>query len=317
MQELILSVAISTGTATLLGPYVIPKLRQLKFGQSIREEGPQSHQVKAGTPTMGGILIIMGFLSTMLFLQRFSLQSLAVTAGLLLFGSVGFIDDYIKVVLKRNLGLRAYQKIIGQTAIGIFVGYLGYLNGPDMLVPFTKLTLHLGIWFIPVMLVVFLAVTNAVNLTDGLDGLASGTTIFSALFFAAAAVKMGQGDVAVASLALAGGCLGFLFFNKYPAKVFMGDAGSLAIGGALGAIAMILKLPLFLPFVGLVFVLETLSVIIQVTSFKLTGKRVFKMSPIHHHFELSGWKETKVVRVFWTTAFLAAVVAWVILSLSI
>lgn len=306
MLDTALSLLVAFGIVAALGPFLIPKLKELKFGQSIRELGPQSHQVKSGTPTMGGVLIIVGFLGSVLFMQKFSFQTTVITLGLLLFGLIGFLDDYIKIIKKRNLGLRAWQKIVGQTVFGLFLGYMGYLSGPYLLIPFMETPIYLGWLYVPFMLIVFLAVTNAVNLTDGLDGLASSVSVMTALFFVAAAMKYGQEDIAYGTLALIGGCLGFLIFNKYPAKVFMGDTGSLAIGGAFGAIAMLLHMQLYLILVGIVFVMETLSVIIQVGSYKLTKKRVFKMAPLHHHFELSGWKEVKVVLVFATVAALAS-----------
>lgn len=313
MSEMLLAVGISFGSVALLGPFLIPKLRELKFGQSIRELGPQSHLAKAGTPTMGGILILIGFLSSVLFLQHFTLKTAIITLGLLLFGLVGFLDDYIKIVMKRNLGLRAYQKIIFQTVFSLILGYLGYLLGPYVLIPFTQQTFDMGLMYIPFMWVVFLAVTNAVNLTDGLDGLASSVSIMTALFFVAASLKLAETDTLLATLALIGGCLGFLLFNKYPAKVFMGDTGSLALGGAFGAIAMVLHMQIYLIFVGLIFVVETLSVILQVGSYKLRKKRIFKMAPLHHHFELSGWKETKVVAVFACVAACASVLGYLVL----
>lgn len=293
----------------------IPILR--KAGQNIREEGPKSHYAKAGTPSMGGIAIILGTIVGCLVGMKYSVDLMAAILVFVLFGLIGFFDDYLKVVKKNNLGLRAYQKfglqIIISVAFAIYMAY-GSGDGTSVWIPFVNMDFDFGIWYIPFIAFVLLAMTNAVNLTDGLDGLASGVTILVALFFAVAAVTYNvSAGGGIFCAALTGGCLGFLVFNKNPAKVFMGDTGSLALGGGLAAAAIVMHLELLLPIAGFVYVLEALSVIIQVVSFKTTGKRVFKMAPIHHHFELCGLKEKKVVVLFWGMALICCIIGLVIL----
>lgn len=287
----------------ILGPIFIPLLRKLKIGQNVREEGPKTHLKKSGTPTMGGIIILIALVITVLtsgLLNRDMYVLLLSTFG---FGIIGFIDDYIKVVKKRSLGLRAYQKLIGQIILAIILAiYQSSTSvlGTKLIVPFLKNHyLDLGPLYVPFIAFVVVATVNSVNLTDGLDGLASGVTLIILSFFGLVAMNFGMESISIFSTTLAGACLGFLIHNAYPAKVFMGDTGSMALGGAVSAIAILLNLPLIIPIVGGIYFVEALSVIIQVTSFKLTGKRVFLMSPLHHHFEQKGWKETKVVAVFW------------------
>lgn len=287
----------------ILGPIFIPLLRKLKIGQNVREEGPKTHLKKSGTPTMGGIIILIALVITVLtsgLLNRDMYVLLLSTFG---FGIIGFIDDYIKVVKKRSLGLRAYQKLIGQIILAIILAiYQSSTSvlGTKLIVPFLKNHyLDLGPLYVPFIAFVVVATVNSVNLTDGLDGLASGVTLIILSFFGLVAMNFGMESISIFSTTLAGACLGFLIHNAYPAKVFMGDTGSMALGGAVSAIAILLNLPLIIPIVGGIYFAEALSVIIQVTSFKLTGKRVFLMSPLHHHFEQKGWKETKVVAVFW------------------
>lgn len=308
--DLLFSLLASFALAFILGPRLIPFMTKLKFGQTIREEGPESHQAKAGTPTMGGFLIILGFLFAVLITGSFSMNSLIVVLSIVLFGLIGFIDDFIKVVMKQNLGLRAYQKVILQLIFGAVVVMAGYYHNPDILIPFTGLKIQLGVVFIPLMILYFMFVSNAVNLTDGLDGLASGVTVVVGLFLTAAALKLGSQENAVLSLALVGATLAFLYYNRHPAKIFMGDTGSLAIGGALCGITMNLGLQFMSPVFGMIFLVEALSVILQVASFKTRGKRIFKMSPLHHHYELSGWSEEKVVKTFWAVSVLFGVIAW-------
>ncbi|MCT4631754.1 MAG: phospho-N-acetylmuramoyl-pentapeptide-transferase [Firmicutes bacterium] len=312
MKTVLIAFVVAVVASLGSGPIILPMLRRLKVGQSIREEGPKSHMSKAGTPTMGGIIILIGLvfgiasyfkLDTNMNLMLFS------TIG---FGLIGFLDDYIKVVLKRNLGLRAYQKIIGQLLVSVVLAYYASRMGTDIYVPIIKKYIDLGFLYIPFMVFVMLAVTNAVNLTDGLDGLAGSITLIVTGFFGYFAYTMGYLSVAVFAAALMGGCIGFLKYNNFPAKVFMGDTGSLALGGAIAAMAILTKSVLLIPVAGGIFVAETLSVIIQVISFKTTGKRVFKMSPLHHHYELSGWKETKVVRVFRIVSVILCIVAYLI-----
>ena len=305
---LVITIAISFLITFLLSPIVIPFLKRLKFGQSIREDGPKSHMKKSGTPTMGGIMIIVSILATSLIIvHKFSPDPIGYELYLLLFvllgyGIIGFLDDFIKVALKRNLGLTSKQKMFGQLLIAvIFYGILYYLEYPTYLkVPGTSIQWDLG-WAYG-LLVVFMLVgtSNAVNLTDGLDGLLAGTAVIAfGAFGILAWYGFPQYEVTIFALATVGALLGFLVFNAHPAKVFMGDTGSLALGGALAAIAILAKLELLLVIIGGVFVIETLSVIIQVISFQLTGRRVFKMSPLHHHYELLGWSEWRVVTTFW------------------
>jgi phospho-N-acetylmuramoyl-pentapeptide-transferase len=302
MQNLIMPAAVAFLIALALGPVLIPILRRLKFGQSIREEGPQRHQAKAGTPTMGGLLILVALTVPAVIFAGQSAEvwlALFVTLG---HGLIGFIDDYIKVVLKRNLGLKAREKILGQIVMAVALAYIAttyFGRGTDLWIPFLGANLDFGLLYYVLIFCVLIGTTNAVNLTDGLDGLAAGTTTIAAAAYAVIALVFGKQPLAVFCLSLAGAALGFLRYNAHPAKVFMGDTGSLALGGALAAVAVLTKTELLLVIVGGVFVIEALSVIIQVISFKSTGKRVFRMSPIHHHFELGGWPETKVVAVFW------------------
>lgn len=294
------SAAVAFIIVLLLGPIVIPALKKFKFGQSIREEGPESHQVKSGTPTMGGIMFIIALLiSSIVVYQGVTgplVVALITTIG---FGFIGLLDDSLKIIRKKNLGLRAYQKLIGQIIFSLILTIYAYNNiGSDIHIPFTSSFIDLGWFYIPFMVFVIVAVTNSVNLTDGLDGLASGVTLIIAVFFAVVTFGLGNKDLSIFCGALSGALLGFLKYNSYPAQVFMGDTGSLALGGAIAALAILLKMPIILIIVGLIYVIETLSVIIQVASFKLTGKRAFKMAPIHHHFEYLGWHETKIVSLF-------------------
>lgn len=295
-------VLISFFVSMVLGPMFIPLLHKLKFGQSIREEGPESHKKKAGTPTIGGIIFILSSVITMTILRvRPSDEAMMALYSFIAFGLIGFIDDALKVLHKKNLGLKAYQKmlmIVITSSIFAFYAASNSSIGTSIMMPFTNLIWNLGVWYIPFIIFYFASVTNAVNLTDGLDGLATSVTLLIMTFFGLVSFSMGHITLAVFCAALAGALLGFLRYNAYPARVFMGDTGSLALGGAVASVAMILKLPLLVVIVGGIYVAEALSVVIQVASFKLTGKRVFKMSPLHHHFELSGWHETKIVSIF-------------------
>lgn len=296
---------ISFLIAYLIGPKILPILRKLKFGQTVRDDGPQSHLQKNGTPTMGGIIFIIAILISGIigiFLVPSSKRDILFALSfVLLFGLVGFIDDYIKVVKKRSLGLRAREKIIMQlvfaTALGIFQMNTSAL-GTGIIVPFTSIVIDLGILYVPFLVFIIIALVNSVNLTDGLDGLASIVTVIVAAAFGCIASIMEYTGVSQFMAIVAGGCLGFLRVNKYPAKVFMGDTGSMALGGAVTAAAIILNLELLVPIICFVYFMESVSVILQVGSYKLTKKRIFKMAPIHHHFELCGWHETKVVKVF-------------------
>lgn len=299
----------------VLMPIFIPLLKRMKFGQSIREEGPESHMKKTGTPTMGGLVFLISIIITVLLVAWFAdlLNAKVLILLLVLFGYglIGFLDDFIKVVLKRNLGLTSLQKLIAQIIIAV-ISFL-VLNGIDfetgVMIPFTDIALELSwlyVFFIVFWLVGF---SNAVNLTDGLDGLVAGTASIAFAAFGILAIYQDEIGIAIFTFSVTGGLLGFLIFNKYPAKVFMGDTGSLALGGALAMVSILLKQELLLLLIGLVFVIETASVILQVGSFKLRQKRIFKMSPIHHHFELSGWSEWKVVIVFWSVGLISAAIA--------
>ena len=312
-KQLIYTIIVGFFITLILGPLIIPFLKKLKVGQTIREEGPQSHMVKGGTPTIGGIIIIISILITSLTSGMVNKDLMVALGATLAFGLIGFIDDFIKVVLKRSLGLRAYQKLLLQTIVAILLAvYQSNTSvvGTKIIIPFIdgNLTIgnitipqyfDIGILYIPFIVFVVVATVNSVNLTDGLDGLASGVTLIITGFFSLLAMSWGYSSIAIFASAVTGACLGFLRFNTHPAQVFMGDTGSLALGGAVATMAILMNVSLVIPIVGGIYFAESLSVIIQVLSFKTTGKRVFKMSPLHHHYELSGWAETKVVTVFW------------------
>lgn len=308
-------IAVAFILTALIGMAIIPLLRRLKFGQSIREEGPDAHKKKAGTPTMGGLIFLSAIIITMLALSYIyedvlTTQTIVLMIVLVGFGVIGFLDDFIIVVMKRNLGLTSIQKLIGQIIIA-FIAYFLLKMGPfdtTVDIPFTNFSIDLGIFYVAFLVFWLVGFSNAVNLTDGLDGLVAGTSTIAFAAFGVYGLVYEQVDIAIFSFVVAGAMLGFLLFNMKPAKVFMGDTGSLALGGVLAMLSILVKQELLLVVIGIVYVVETLSVMIQVTSFKLTGKRVFKMSPIHHHFELSGWSERKIVIVFWGVAFLAAMV---------
>ena len=293
---LILSIIFSL----VSGPIAIPLLSKLKFGQNIREEGPESHLKKAGTPTMGGIIFILSSLIVMLILgNKFNDKAMIALYSLIAFGFIGFLDDLLKMLKKQSEGLKPGQKMILLLIFSIALAIYGYYNlNTNLLIPFTSFEIQLGILYIPFVVIIYAATTNAVNLTDGLDGLATSVSILVLTFFTIVCFMMKETSLAVFCVVLIGGLIGFLKYNAYPAKIFMGDTGSLAIGGAIATVAIILEQPLLIIIVGGVYVFETLSVIIQVTSFKLTGKRVFKMAPVHHHFEKCGWSEIKIVTVF-------------------
>lgn len=300
MDKLIYSVLVAFVISFAIAPLIIPILHKFKFGQNIRKDGPQSHLKKQGTPTMGGIIFIISTCITMILMLR-NPQDEAMIAlyALIVFGAIGFLDDSLKIIKKQNEGLTSGQKMILLVIASIAFGvYASKHIGTDIMIPFTENTWNLKLLFVPFIVFYFAAVTNAVNLTDGLDGLCSSVTILVMTFFALVSLYMGYYSLAIFCGILAGAILGFLKYNSYPAQIFMGDGGSLALGGAIAAVAMILKLELLVVIVGGIYVMETLSVIIQVASFKLTGKRVFKMAPIHHHFELKGWHESKIVAVF-------------------
>lgn len=300
--RILIPVLISFVLSVILGPVVIPILRRLKMGQTEREEGVQSHLKKAGTPTMGGVIILASIVITCLFFLKDYPKILPILFLTVGFGLIGFLDDYLKVVLKRSDGLLPWQKMGLQILItGIFAFYMVKIaNVPLTLkIPFLSGEyLDLGICTIPVLFIVVIGTVNGVNFTDGLDGLASSVTVLVATFFTVVAIGT-QSGIEPITCAVVGALLGFLLFNVYPASVFMGDTGSLALGGFVAATAYMLQMPLFIAIVGLIYLVEVLSVMIQVAYFKKTGgKRIFKMAPIHHHFELCGWSETRVVAVF-------------------
>lgn len=304
---------IAFGVTALLGIVLIPYLRKLKFGQSIKEIGPTWHKKKQGTPTMGGIMFIIGILAAVIVGFLFTVASndfqveeaacVRLFAGLIMalgFGLMGFLDDYIKVVKRRNLGLRAFQKILIQLFLAIayvFVLQISGVSSTIVDIPFLG-QLDLNWLYYPVMIFIILGTTNAVNLTDGIDGLAASVTFVVSLGFMAYAMKLQDSYIGVLAVATAAACLGFLMWNFHPAKVFMGDTGSMFLGGLVVAMAFGIDMPILIAIVGFVYLMEALSVILQVISFKTTGKRIFKMSPIHHHFEMSGWSEVKIVAVF-------------------
>lgn len=293
----------------LLGLAAIPLARKYKARQSIREEGPKSHRIKAGTPTMGGLFML---LAALLVIGGNHLYDPAVLLLVLItFGHalLGFLDDFIKAEKKRNLGLTARQKLLGQLILSIVFcfGCVEYLGLPTSIsIPFIDTDISIGDFYYPFVVLVVVGASNAVNLTDGLDGLAAGCCIIAFGAYALFCYWSGMPDLTAFALIIAGCCAGFLVYNYHPAKIFMGDTGSLALGGAIAGIAVITRTELLLVFLGLIFVVEALSVILQVASFQLTGKRIFKMSPIHHHFELCGWNEVRVVWTFWLVELCAA-----------
>ncbi len=306
MRDLFMAAAIAAGVCALSGPLLLPFLRNLKFGQQVRSDGPRTHLQKTGTPTMGGVMFIFSLSLGTLFITGFVTRVVVVLLAALSFGLIGFLDDFIKIVKKRPLGLKAREKIWGQLfCAGLFVliavVYLG--RGTEVVIPVLEWSYQLGWAYVPFAMLVMVATTNTVNLTDGLDGLAAGVTVFVALAYLFITAAWNMQDMSVFCAALLGTCLGFLLFNIHPARLFMGDTGAMTLGGAVGALAVITKTELLLVVIGGVYVLEALSDIIQVAYFKMTGgKRFFRMSPLHHHFELLGWSEQRVVVLFWTAS---------------
>jgi phospho-N-acetylmuramoyl-pentapeptide-transferase len=333
--------ALAVITAMLLsliiGPWIINRLKTISVTQQIRDDGPQSHMKKTGTPTMGGIIIILSiFLTMMLWGDIGNIYIWVMIASLIGYGGIGLVDDYLKVVRKNPKGLRAWYKFGAQIALAFLIGILLYTNPNDpyksvLSVPFFKRWLfELGWFYIPFSIVVIVGASNAVNLTDGIDGLAIGLVAVAALAnmilvyisgnakfaqYLQVLYLQGTGELTVFCGAMLGAALGFLWFNSYPADVFMGDVGSLGLGGALGTLAVITKHEIVLTVVGGIFVIETLSVVFQVASFKLTGKRIFRMAPIHHHFELKGWHESKVIVRFWIVGIMLALLSLATLKL--
>ena len=324
----------------VLGPWTIERLRRLQVGQYIRDEGPKAHQSKAGTPTMGGVLILAGILvPTLLWADLTNRNIWILVLSTLAYGAVGFADDYIKVVKRRNLGLTGRRKLFWQFAIGLAVGFaIWALAQADpkeystrIAFPFFKQVVpDLGVLYVLFALLLLTLSSNAVNLTDGLDGLAIGTTLIAAAAFTGLSYvssharfaeyldllhQPGAGEITVFCGAMVGAAMGFLWWNCYPAQVFMGDVGALALGGALGTVALLIKQELLIFFVGGLFMIEAFSVIVQVLSFRLTGRRVFRMSPLHHHFELVGWKEPQIIIRFWIVGFIFALFTLMTLKL--
>lgn len=311
MMSVVYAAVFSFIICLLVGPFSISLLRRLKFGQSIRIDGPQSHLQKSGTPTMGGIIIVLAIIIAVFFFVNDLTDAIWVMFAVVGFGFIGLLDDLVIIVAKRSLGLKAREKLFGQIALATLIAFYVYGRpelGTQVMIPFTRQWIDLGILYIPFAVFVLVALSNAVNITDGLDGLAAGTVAIAASAFAYISLRSGNTDLTVVAAAIAGACLGFSWFNAYPAQVFMGDTGALALGAGLGTLSLLLKRELVVPLVGGVFVIETLSVVIQVTVYKLTRKRVFKMSPIHHHFELKGWMETKVVTRFWIIGLLCGII---------
>ena len=302
----------------VFGKIGIPLLQRLKAQQSIREDGPQAHLAKAGTPTMGGLFMMLALVVTVCIVPPYS-----VTLWMLLFltlghGALGFSDDFIKAVKRRNLGLTAKQKLLGQAVLAIIFCYISiaYAALPTTLwIPLVDITVDLGYAYYVLAFIIILGTTNAVNLTDGLDGLATGISAIAGAAFAVVGLLVGSLSVTFFGIIVSAVCLGFLYFNANPAKVFMGDTGSLAVGGAFAGMAIATKTELLLIVIGFVFVVEALSVILQVASFKTRGVRIFRMSPIHHHFELGGWSERKVVYVFWSVSLVMALLGIALLSM--
>ncbi len=302
----------------VFGKIGIPLLQRLKAQQSIREDGPQAHLAKAGTPTMGGLFMLLALVMTICIVPPYS-----VTLWMLLFltlghGALGFSDDFIKAVKRRNLGLTAKQKLLGQAVLAIVFCYISiaYAALPTTIwIPLVDNTVDLGYAYYVLAFIIILGTTNAVNLTDGLDGLATGISAIAGAAFAVVGLLVGSLSVTFFGIIVSAVCLGFLYFNANPAKVFMGDTGSLALGGAFAGMAIATKTELLLIVIGFVFVVEALSVILQVASFKTRGVRIFRMSPIHHHFELGGWSERKVVYVFWAVSLVMALLGIALLSM--
>ncbi len=333
MNRPIIATLISFVFVIAICPFMIPFLEKLKFGQSERELGPESHYKKAGTPTMGGVAMVIAIIIACLFFIRNTDANLGFAILITsIFALIGFLDDFIKITQKNviksdkgvsvaSLGMLPRYKLILQlstaTALAVYAAFHPSL-GTNIIVPFLKNSFDLGWFFIPFVIIAVVAVVNAVNLTDGLDGLASGVTMIVLVFFIVSAIRTGFDSMGIFGASVAGACLGFLSYNFNPAKVFMGDTGSMALGGAVAVIAILTKTELFIILAGAIYVIETLSVTLQVGYFKLSGgKRLFKMAPIHHHFELSGWSETRIVIVFWTFSVICVLISMMALQVTV
>lgn len=318
-MEILLPFVASFVLTVGLMPLFIGYFNRKKIGQTTREEGPLWHEVKTGTPTMGGTVFMAAILVILLvsswMMRLLTTNVWMIVLAFLFFGVIGFLDDFISIFKKQNEGLSSKQKFIAQLIFSAVVLGIGYLGGANLTIPFFNLQISGAILLIPFGIAWITGFSNAVNLTDGLDGLAGGLNIIAYSAYFAIAYAADRMDVALACLIVVGALLGFLFYNKKPAKIFMGDVGSLALGAGLAVISLVLNSPWSLLIIGIVFVIETASVIIQVAVFKKTGKRVFRMSPIHHHFEMVGWSESKVVGVFWFVGIIAAILFFTITSL--
>ncbi len=308
LRAVVFTMGVAFILSVIIGPLLIPILRRLKFGQQIRADGPATHRKKSGTPTMGGVIILLALSLAFFNVGEKNGEFYILVISALGFGLVGFLDDYIKIAFKRSLGLTAKQKLAGQLLVSAAVCWqlIRIGHSTDLTVPGLDGSISLGWLYYPFVVIMMLAISNAVNFTDGLDGLLSGNSAIALGAFAIIAMYHSEQQSAMFAAAMIGGVLGFLVYNAHPAKVFMGDTGSLGIGGGLAAVAILTKTELLFIVIGGIFVIELLSVIIQVASFKTRGKRVFKMSPIHHHFELVGWSEWRIVVTFWLVGILFA-----------
>lgn len=316
MANIYLTVALSFVLVLFSGPIAIPILRRLKVGQTIRSQGPARHQIKAGTPTMGGLLFVAATTITAIVFGQRSTELWLLLGLFIAFAGIGFADDYLKVVKRQSLGLKARSKLLLQVASGIafYSVIVSEGIGTWLRVPVVNWTIDLGPWYAPFVILVIIGTANAVNLTDGLDGLAAGSSVIVLSFFLLVALMQGTTDLAIFAGALGAALAGFLFFNAHPAQVIMGDIGSLSIGAAMSGLAVLTKTELLLPIAGGLFVIEALSVMVQVGYFRITGgRRLLRMSPLHHHFELSGWSEQRVVSAFWALSVLFAALALMVL----
>lgn len=305
--------AVGLALSWALGPALIPWFQRVRFGQTIRDVGPSSHLQKQGTPTMGGVLFLLPLVVAVALLRPDDLAAWSLVFIIIGYGFIGLSDDLLKVVLKRPLGLKAREKLLWQLILAVaFVWFMQVHLGADRrwLLPFGLPPWSPGMWYGPLAVLAILGTSNAVNITDGLDGLAGGAVVIAMGFFAVLALARHNLALGVVVFALMGGLVGFLRYNLHPARIFMGDTGSLALGAAVAGCAVMTHAVLVLPVLGVLFVVETGSVILQVISFRLTGRRIFRMSPLHHHFELAGWSEERVVSVFWLLALLGALAAW-------
>lgn len=310
---------ISFIIVAVMGTLTIPTLARLKFGQTVRTDGPKRHFKKMGTPTMGGIMFIPAIAISTLIISGGSANVLMAILSMTGFAMIGFFDDYIKIIKKRSLGLRANQKLMFQLILSMTMTFYAYKFFPKtgtVLAPFFPGGIETGLLFIPFTIFVILGTVNSVNLTDGLDGLVSGIVAIISFFYTLICLFLGLKDLAIFAASIGGACIGFLIYNHYPARVFMGDTGALGLGGALAAMAVLSGTQFYLIFFGMIFIIETLSVILQVIFFRVTGRRIFKMSPIHHHFELMGWSEQKVVLAFWCFTLLTGVMGLALFDLT-